>query len=115
MAARLEALYGDIESLEFFVGLIMEKARPNAMFGSTTIEVGGAFSVRGLLSNPICSPRHWKPSTFGGEIGFNIIKTASLKNLFCLNLKGKCPTVAFEVPQDIDTAHYGTEGTKQEL
>ncbi|KAK3600358.1 hypothetical protein CHS0354_015956 [Potamilus streckersoni] len=102
LAKDLEELYGDIDGLEFYVGLMMEKLRHKAIFGSSLIEIGGPFSVKGLMSNPICSPKYWKPSTFGGEVGFNIIQTASLKKLFCNNMKGDCPSVSFRVPDFIE-------------
>nr|ALG96664.1 cyclooxygenase [Arabella sp. JCH-2014] len=102
IAEDLERLYGDIDAVEFYVGLMVEAHRPNSMFGPTIIEVGGPFSVKGLMSNPICSPKYWRPSTFGGDVGFDIIKTASLKKLFCRNLKGECPPVSFSVPMATD-------------
>ncbi|XP_059141342.1 prostaglandin G/H synthase 2-like [Physella acuta] len=98
MAAELEKLYLDIEAVEFYVGILVEKRRVKNLFGSTIVEIGGPFSVKGLMSNPICSRHYWKPSTFGGEVGFNIIKTATLKSLFCNNIKGPCPLVTFRVP-----------------
>uniref|UniRef100_A0A8C8YIQ5 Prostaglandin G/H synthase 1 n=1 Tax=Prolemur simus TaxID=1328070 RepID=A0A8C8YIQ5_PROSS len=97
MAAELEELYGDIDALEFYPGLLLEKCLPNSIFGESMIEIGAPFSLKGLLGNPICSPEYWKPSTFGGETGFNIVKTATLKKLVCLNTK-TCPYVSFRVP-----------------
>ncbi|NP_001258093.1 prostaglandin G/H synthase 1 isoform 3 precursor [Homo sapiens] len=97
MAAELEELYGDIDALEFYPGLLLEKCHPNSIFGESMIEIGAPFSLKGLLGNPICSPEYWKPSTFGGEVGFNIVKTATLKKLVCLNTK-TCPYVSFRVP-----------------
>nr|AAA03465.1 cyclooxygenase 1 [Rattus norvegicus] len=97
MAAELEELYGDIDALEFYPGLMLEKCQPNSLFGESMIEMGAPFSLKGLLGNPICSPEYWKPSTFGGDVGFNIVNTASLKKLVCLNTK-TCPYVSFRVP-----------------
>lgn len=97
MAAELEELYGDIDALEFYPGLMLEKCQPNSIFGESMIEMGAPFSLKGLLGNPICSPEYWKPSTFGGDVGFNIVNTASLKKLVCLNTK-TCPYVSFRVP-----------------
>ncbi|KAF6126689.1 prostaglandin-endoperoxide synthase 1 [Phyllostomus discolor] len=97
MAAELEELYGDIDALEFYPGLLLEKCHPNSIFGESMIEIGAPFSLKGLLGNPICSPEYWKSSTFGGEMGFNIVKTATLKKLVCLNSK-TCPYVSFRVP-----------------
>lgn len=100
IAKELEDIYGDIEAVEFYVGIVTERTRPNAMFGATVIELGGPFSVKGLLSVPICSKQYWKPSTFGGDVGFNIVKTATLEKLFCSNIKD-CPRISFKVPPEV--------------
>ncbi|XP_072840660.2 prostaglandin G/H synthase 1 [Pogona vitticeps] len=98
-AAELEELYGDIDALEFYPGLLVEKSHPNSIFGESMIEIGAPFSLKGLFGNPICSPEYWKPSTFGGAAGFELVNTASLQKLVCLNVK-RCPYVAFRVPED---------------
>jgi len=104
ISAELSDLYnGDINAVEFYVGLVVEKTRPNAIFGGTLIELGGPFSVKGLLSAPICSRQYWKPSTFGGEVGFDIVKTATLEKLFCQNME-ECPYIGFTVPYDYSAA-----------
>ncbi|KAM4695994.1 prostaglandin G/H synthase 1 [Rhinophrynus dorsalis] len=97
IASQLESLYGDIDALEFYPGLMLEKTHPNSIFGESMVEIGAPFSLKGLMGNPICSPEYWKPSTFGGETGFNIVKTASIQKLVCLNTK-RCPFVGFHVP-----------------
>ncbi|XP_053329726.1 prostaglandin G/H synthase 1 [Spea bombifrons] len=97
ISKHLESIYGDIDALEFYPGLLLEKTLPKSIFGESMIEIGAPFSLKGLMGNPICSPEYWKPSTFGGETGFNIVKTASLKKLVCLNVK-QCPFVSFHVP-----------------
>ncbi|VTJ92342.1 Hypothetical predicted protein [Marmota monax] len=102
MAAELEALYGDIDAMEFYPALLVEKPRPDAIFGETMVEIGAPFSLKGLLGNPICSPHYWKPSTFGGEVGFKIINTASIQSLICRNVKG-CPLVSFSVQDPLLT------------
>ncbi|XP_039220154.1 prostaglandin G/H synthase 1 isoform X1 [Crotalus tigris] len=107
MVAKLEALYGDIDALEFFPGLLVEKTYSNGIFGQSMIEMGAPFSLKGLLGNPICSPEYWKPSTFGGAAGFRIVNTASLEKLVCLNVK-RCPYVAFHTP-DHGEAPEGSE------
>lgn len=99
MARDLEELYGDIDALEFYTGILLEKARPDKLFGESMVEMGAPFSLKGLMGNPICSPDYWKPSTFGGETGFNIVKTSTLKKLVCLNTK-RCPYVDFHVPRN---------------
>jgi hypothetical protein len=50
------------------------------VFGEGIVEMGGPYSVKGLMANPICSPKYWKPSTFGGDVGFEIV------NIFINNL-----------------------------
>ncbi|GFO21192.1 prostaglandin g/h synthase 2 [Plakobranchus ocellatus] len=102
MAAELERLYGDVDAVEMFVGMLLEKRRRRALFGSTIVDMGAPFSVKGLLANPICSPMYWRPSTFGGERGFEIVKTATLEKLFCANIKGKCPLVSLQVPEYVE-------------
>lgn len=103
MARDLEELYGDIDALEFYPGVMLEKTRRNSIFGESMVEMGAPFSLKGLLGNPICSPEYWKPSTFGGETGFSIIKNSTLKNLVCLNTKW-CPYVDFHVPRNEEEA-----------
>ncbi|XP_075881871.1 prostaglandin G/H synthase 1-like isoform X2 [Nelusetta ayraudi] len=98
MANALEELYGDIDALEFYPGIMLEKAHSSSIFGESMVEMGAPFSLKGLLGNPICSPHYWKPSTFGGETGFNIVKTSTLKKLVCLNTKW-CPFVDFHIPR----------------
>uniref|UniRef100_H2ZVR0 Prostaglandin-endoperoxide synthase 1 n=1 Tax=Latimeria chalumnae TaxID=7897 RepID=H2ZVR0_LATCH len=100
MAAELENLYGDIDAMEFYPALLLEKPYPGNIFGESMVEMGAPFSLKGLLGNPICSPEYWKPSTFGGKTGFDIINTASLSKLVCLNVK-KCSYVGFSVPEGI--------------
>ncbi|XP_076006723.1 prostaglandin G/H synthase 1 [Genypterus blacodes] len=103
MAEELEELYGDIDALEFFPGIMLEKTRPNSIFGESMMEMGAPFSLKGLMGNAICSPQYWKPSTFGGETGFNIVKTATLKKLVCNNTKW-CPYVSYHVPRNQEEA-----------
>ncbi|XP_035999955.1 prostaglandin G/H synthase 1 isoform X1 [Fundulus heteroclitus] len=108
MARGLEELYGDIDALEFYPGLLLEKTRPSSIFGESMVEMGAPFSLKGLLGNPINSPEYWKASTFGGETGFNIIKTSTLKKLVCLNTKW-CPYVDFHVPRNEEERKPSTE------
>ncbi|APT40274.1 Rh10 [macacine betaherpesvirus 3] len=97
IAAELRALYGDIEAVELYTGFLVEKPRPNAIFGESILELGAPFSLKGLMANVICSPGYWKPSTFGGDVGFGIVKSATIQSLVCSNVKG-CPLAAFRVP-----------------
>ncbi|XP_067893489.1 prostaglandin G/H synthase 2-like [Heterodontus francisci] len=107
MAAELRELYGDINAIEMYPALMIEKPRPGAIFGETMVEMGAPFSLKGLMGNIICSPEYWKPSTFGGKVGFDIVNTATLRRLVCNNVKGPCPIVSFSVPESIPS----TEGS----
>ncbi|XP_063432560.1 prostaglandin G/H synthase 2-like [Mytilus trossulus] len=102
LAKVLENIYGDVDAVEFYVGLITEKRRPKAVFGETIVEMGAPYALKGMMANPICSPKYWKPSTFGGDIGWEIVNTATLKKLFCQNLKEDCPEVSFKVPNFVE-------------
>lgn len=113
IARELEEFYGDIEALEYYPGLLLEKTRPGAIFGESMVEMGAPFSLKGLLGNPICSPEYWKPSTFGGKVGFDIVNSATLKKLVCLNSK-TCPHVAFSVPAQ-GQSQSGSQGRTDEL
>nr|XP_023663696.1 prostaglandin G/H synthase 1-like [Paramormyrops kingsleyae] len=114
MARELEELYGDIDALEFYPALLLEKTRPGAIFGQSMVEMGSPFSLKGLLGNPVCSPEYWKPSTFGGQTGFDIVKSASLEKLVCLNTK-KCPYVSFHVPAANDDQQQNEPKQQTEL
>ena len=94
-------MYGDVNAVDLYVGFFLEQSLSTSPFGITTVAFGAPYSLRGLLSNPVSSAEYWKPSTFGGEVGFDIVKTSSLEKLFCQNIKGKCPLVTFTVPVDI--------------
>lgn len=113
---ELEDFYGDIDTLEFYPGLMLEKTRPGSIFGESMVEMGAPFSLKGLLGNPICSPDYWKPSTFGGKVGFDIVNSATLKKLVCLNTR-TCPYVAFNVPteEQIKQENKNTEVRTDEL
>lgn len=47
MAAELEELYGDIDGLELYTGLILEKRQDPRMFGETITEMGAPYSLKG--------------------------------------------------------------------
>lgn len=106
MAAILEEMYGHVDAVELYPGLLVEKPRANAIFGETMVEMGAPYSLKGLMGNAICSPEYWMPSTFGGSVGFDIVNTASLQRLVCNNVKGPCPVASFQVPDVKDTGSF---------
>lgn len=93
---------------------MLERTRQGAIFGESMVEMGAPYSLKGLLGNPICSPEYWKPSTFGGKVGFDIVNSATLKNLVCHNVK-TCPYVAFSVPKEAQSQSPGSKGRVDEL
>ncbi|NP_001165867.1 prostaglandin G/H synthase 2 precursor [Oryzias latipes] len=103
MAAVLEEMYGHIDAVELYTGLLVEKPRHNGIFGETMVEMGAPYSLKGLMGNAICSPEYWKPSTFGGSVGFDIVNTASLQKLVCDNVRGPCPLASLRVPDVKET------------
>lgn len=103
LAKELSEVYGgDINAVEFAVGMFVEKHRSLVMFGESMTSIAAPYSVFGLYANPISSPQFWKPSTFGGDKMFERVKTMNVQRLFCENMKeGDCPRVAYEVPDDV--------------
>jgi len=99
LAKQLEQLYGHVDAVEWYTGMMFEKPG-GSVTPTSTVAIGGPYAVKGMMANPISSPHYWKPSTFGGEIGFDIVKSASIEKLFCLNMKpGECRNIAFTVPK----------------
>jgi prostaglandin-endoperoxide synthase 2 len=81
LEAELKALYGDIDNLEFFVGLFAEEAQGDALFGEliTTMVACDAFTQ--ALTNPLLSKHVFNAGTFT-RYGMKIIKkTSALKDL----------------------------------
>lgn len=112
MAKELENLYGHIDALEFYPGLLLEKS-DSSVTPFTMVNIGGPYAVKGMMANPISSPHYWKPSTFGGDVGFNIIKTTTIQKLFCLNMKaGECGHIGFRMPEQTD-AHKSASFDQQ--
>lgn len=77
----------------------MVEKQGDSVTPTTTVSIGGPYAIKGMMANPLSSPHYWKPSTFGGETGFGIVKSASIKNLFCNNMKSnECHNIAFHLP-----------------
>ena len=104
MSQELEKLYGHIDALEFYPGMLLEKSE-SSVTPFTMVNIGGPYAVKGMMANPISSPHYWKPSTFGGDVGFDIVKTTTIRQLFCRNMKpGECGHIAFKTPEQQSTA-----------
>ncbi|KAG8237846.1 hypothetical protein J437_LFUL002455, partial [Ladona fulva] len=89
LAASLDKFYGDINAIEFFVGLAVETHRCS-VFPPTQMAIGGPYIMKSIFSSPLNSPQWWKSSTFGGELGFKIVSEVTLRGLFCQNMKNRC-------------------------
>lgn len=99
MSLELEKLYGHIDALEFYPGMLLENSH-SSVTPFTMVNIGGPYAVKGMMANPISSPHYWKPSTFGGQVGFNIVKTTTIRDLFCRNMKpGECGHISFKLPE----------------
>ena len=72
-AAALRALYGEVERLEWFVGIFAEAHGPGAMMGEllTTMVANDAFTQ--ALTNPLLSESVHNAATFG-EAGLEIVR-----------------------------------------
>ncbi|KAI9553283.1 putative cyclooxygese [Daphnia sinensis] len=100
MSRQLQLLYGHIDALEFYPGMLLEKSEASVT-PFTMVNIGGPYAVKGMMANPISSPQYWKPSTFGGEVGFNIVKTTTIRQLFCRNMEpGECGHIGFHLPEE---------------
>lgn len=49
MAAELRELYKDIDAVELYTGLILEKRRSKQLFGETLTEMGAPYSLKGIM------------------------------------------------------------------
>ena len=68
--------------------------------GPSMVDIIAKYGIKRMRKNPLSSLDYWKPSTFGGQVGFDIVKSASVKNLFCNNMKpGECQNIGFYFPK----------------
>jgi prostaglandin-endoperoxide synthase 2 len=83
----LQGLYGDINQLEFIVGLFAEEEKSGALFGEllTTMVAVDAFTQ--ALTNPILSTHVFNEATFTSYGLEQIADTPSLQSLVNRNLK----------------------------
>ena len=87
--------------MELFSGMMLEKRRDVGLFSMTLTEIGIMRAFQGIFGDPLFSPSWWRPSTFGGKIGWQLVNAkVTLQDLICRNVKGRCPTVSFTVPDE---------------
>jgi prostaglandin-endoperoxide synthase 2 len=82
---RLEALYGDIDKLEWYVGIFAEEYPDYMMMGEllTSMVANDAFTQ--ALTNPLLARNVWGDATFT-KTGMGVIKqTSSLQDIVTRN------------------------------
>ena len=96
----LKELYGDIDGVELIAGIYAEKRLRKNPFSAALTDIMSPSAIQGYFSHFLFSPHFWRPSTFGGEIGMDIVMETSLEKLFCRNIPGDCPPVYLRAPGD---------------
>ncbi|NJO40983.1 MAG: heme peroxidase [Cyanobacteria bacterium RU_5_0] len=71
---ELKHLYGDVDKIEFYVGLFAEDARENSAVGSLIGRLVGIDAFSQALTNPLLAENIFNETTFS-PVGFEIIQT----------------------------------------
>jgi prostaglandin-endoperoxide synthase 2 len=88
LQARLAALYGDIDNVEFFVGLFAEDADSPAIFGELLTAMVATDAFTQALTNPLLSLNIFNDTTFTAY-GMQVIEeTTRLQDLVKRNVAG---------------------------
>ena len=91
--ARLAELYGDIDNLEWYVGIWAEDHPDDQMMGDLLTAMVGYDAFTQALTNPLLSPQVFNEATFT-RVGMRIIKkTRSLQQILARNAAD--PAAAF--------------------
>ena len=93
IAARLKALYGDIENVEFYVGLFAEPVQPNGPMPELILAMVAMDAFSQALTNPLLSEHVWgnednRLLTFTEAGYMEIRKTATLRDILERNSAG---------------------------
>jgi len=85
--AKLRELYdGDVDNVEFYVGLMAEDPRPNSVLGPLVGRLVGLHAFSQLMTNPLFAPEIYGPQTFSDR-GMQIIQqTGSLSDMVQRNI-----------------------------
>lgn len=82
----LKEIYGDVDRVEFFVGLYAEDVRAGSTIPPLVARMVGIDAFSQALTNPLLSPQIYKPETFS-PVGWEIIQqTKTLSDLVNRNL-----------------------------
>ncbi|WP_419904966.1 peroxidase family protein [Kiloniella sp.] len=86
LGAELKSLYGDIDNLEFFIGLFAEQGDDNELFGDLMLSMVASDAFTQALTNPLLSKHVFNKDTFT-KYGLKVIKnTNSLQHLVARNV-----------------------------
>jgi hypothetical protein len=72
---NLKKLYHHPDAVEMFPGMFIEKKRVGGLFGATITQRGVPSTFQGVFGHPLLSEEYFKPSTFGGEVGWEMVNT----------------------------------------
>ena len=70
---QLKKIYGDVDKIEFYVGLTAEDVRENSAIPPLVARIIGIDAFSQALTNPLLSDKIFKPETFS-EVGWEIIQ-----------------------------------------
>jgi prostaglandin-endoperoxide synthase 2 len=82
----LRDCYGNVERIEFYVGLFAEDARPNSVLPSLIGRMVGVDAFSQALTNPLLAPRAFHPGTFSPLGWQTIATTRNLSDLLHRNV-----------------------------
>ncbi|NER78504.1 MAG: heme peroxidase [Leptolyngbya sp. SIO1D8] len=78
---KLKELYGDVDKVEFFVGLYAEDVREGSTIQPLVARLVGIDAFSQALTNPLLAPEIFNPKTFS-PVGWNIInQTKTLSDI----------------------------------
>jgi len=86
LAGHLEKWYGHIDAVEMFTGFFAEPTQELGLTPETITVMGSPFALSGLYTLPYSAPTWWKPSTYGGETGWKIVRETTFDDFICRNL-----------------------------
>jgi hypothetical protein len=88
VARRLESLYENVDNVELLVGMFAEKTSDNSV--PTFTVMMNSYIVNSIVTNPLYTKTMWNSDTFGGDYGFSLVKSASIRTFICNNLQDEC-------------------------
>lgn len=95
-ADSLKSLHESVEDVELLTGMLTETSSAEGHSITVTAMVN-SFIINSILTNSLHDKRSWNPDTFGGDVGFHLVETASIKTFVCNNLVDKCDDFTVEL------------------